>query len=314
LEAQSRSKAITERIERAIEVALAPGDGLGGPPRLKAAIRHAVFPGGARVRPQLCVAVAHACGDDAPELTDAAAASIELLHCASLVHDDLPCFDDADTRRGKVSVHKQYGEQLAVLVGDALIVAAFQALGSAGSNSSYPHRLPPLLLLIAKGVGMPLGIVAGQAWECEPRVSLTDYQRAKTGALFSAATQAGAVAAGVDAKPWAGLGDWLGEAYQVADDIRDVAMDAELLGKPCGQDIAHDRPSAARELGLCGAIEYFDRLIANAAESIPECRGANALRGLLYVQAERLLPKSLSQSLVLRAHAAQPVAVAMRAA
>jgi geranylgeranyl diphosphate synthase type II len=90
-------------------------------------------------------------------------------------------------------------------------------------------------------------------------------------------------------------------------------MDAELLGKPCGQDMAHDRPSAARELGLCGAIEYFDKLIANAAQSIPECHGANALRELLYMQAERLLPKSLSQSLVLRANADHAVPV-LRAA
>jgi geranylgeranyl diphosphate synthase, type II len=314
VQTQSRSDAIAARIEHAIEIALAPGDGLGGPPRLKAAIRHAVFPGGARVRPQLCVAVALACGDDAPALTDAAASAIELLHCASLVHDDLPCFDDADTRRGKVSVHKQYGEQLAVLAGDALIVAAFQTLGTATITAAQCQRLAPLLVLIAKGVGMPLGIVAGQAWECEPRVSLADYQRAKTGALFSAATQAGALAAGADARPWAGLGDWLGEAYQVADDIRDVAMDAHMLGKPCGQDMAHDRPSAARELGLCGAIDYFDRLIANAAQSIPDCKGAAALRGLLYAQAERLLPKSLSQSLLLSAKASQTEAAAVRVA
>jgi geranylgeranyl diphosphate synthase, type II len=294
--AQNTSQA---RIEHALEVALAPGHALGGPPRLKAAIRHAVFPGGARIRPQLCIAVARACGDDAPSLSDAAAAAIELLHCASLVHDDLPCFDDADTRRGKVSVHKQYGEPLAVLVGDALIVAAFQGLGAAALQAPrFAARLAPVLGLVAQGVGMPLGIVAGQAWECEPRVTLADYQRAKTGALFSAATQAGAVSAGMDGKRWQALGDWLGEAYQVADDIRDVALDAQMLGKPCGQDEAHARPSAARELGLCGAIEHFSHLIAQASASIPECKGANALRGLLRMEAERLLPKSLSEELV----------------
>ena len=93
------------RIECALEAAVALGEGRGGPPRLAAAIRHAVFPGGARIRPQLCLAVAHACGDDDPALADAAAAAIELLHCASLVHDDLPCFDDAADAARPASVH-----------------------------------------------------------------------------------------------------------------------------------------------------------------------------------------------------------------
>jgi geranylgeranyl diphosphate synthase type II len=258
-------------------------------------VRHAVFPGGARIRPQLCIAVARACGDDAPALSDAAAAAIELLHCASLVHDDLPCFDDADTRRGQPTVHRAYGERLAVLAGDALIVLAFQVLGNAAA--AMPARLPAVLGTVARGVGMPTGIAAGQAWECETRVVLADYQRAKTGALFAAATMAGAQAAGADGLPWQGLGEWLGEAYQVADDIRDVALDAAALGKPAHQDEIHGRPSAAHQLGITGAIAYFDQLIRRASESIPECRGAGALRALLQHEAERLLPKSLSEEL-----------------
>ena len=228
-------KAIT-RIEQSLAAAVATGEAQGCPPKLAGAIRHAVFPGGARVRPQLCLAVAAACGNDDPELSEAAASAIELLHCASLVHDDLPCFDDAATRRGRASVHFAYGESLAVLAGDALIVLAFQTLGAAAGKS--PFRLPALLGTIAKGVGMPFGIVAGQAWECEPRVTLADYQRAKTGALFTAATAAGALAAGASAEPWLALGEWLGEAYQVADDIRDVAADPSVIGKPTGQDVA----------------------------------------------------------------------------
>jgi geranylgeranyl diphosphate synthase type II len=89
------------RIERALEEALARAQTRTAPPRLAAAIRHAVIPGGARIRPHLCLAVAAACGDGEPALADGAAAAIELLHCASLVHDDLPCFDDAPTRRGR---------------------------------------------------------------------------------------------------------------------------------------------------------------------------------------------------------------------
>ena len=137
----------------------------GTPPRLAQALRYAVFPGGARVRPRLSLAVAMACGDDRPELSNGAAAAIELLHCASLVHDDLPCFDDAATRRGKASVHAAFGEPLAVLAGDALIVRAFEALALAAV--AEPLRLPALLGLLGAAVGAPNGIVAGQAWECE---------------------------------------------------------------------------------------------------------------------------------------------------
>jgi geranylgeranyl diphosphate synthase type II len=280
------------RIEHALAAAIATGEAEGAPPKLAGAIRHAVFPGGARIRPQLCLAVAQACGDDDPGLSEAVATSIELLHCASLVHDDLPCFDDADTRRGRASVHFAFGEPLAVLAGDALIVLAFQTLALGAARS--PARLAPLLQTVARGVGMPFGIVAGQAWECEPRVRLADYQRAKTGALFTAATVAGAQAAGAPSEPWRALGDWLGEAYQVADDIRDVAADPAALGKPMGQDLALHRPSAATDLGLGGAIQHFDRLVAQAIESIPHCHGEAQLRALVRMEAERLVPAALA--------------------
>lgn len=275
------------RVEQALLSALCACE-TDSPPKLAAAVRHAVFPGGARIRPQLCLAVAQACGDDDPGLADAAAASIELLHCASLVHDDLPCFDDAPTRRGQPSVHRAHGERLAVLAGDALIVLAFEVLARAAPQS--PQRLAGLMLTIARGVGMPHGIVAGQALECEPRVALTDYQRAKTGALFAAATAAGAEAAGASAGPWRIFGEWLGEAYQVADDIRDVVADPALLGKPIGRDVALGRPSSARELGLSGAIQSFDQLVAHAIGAIPRCRGADQLRALVRMEAERLVP------------------------
>jgi len=284
------------RIEQALASALSSGESLDCPPKLAGAIRHAVFPGGARIRPQLCLAVAQACGDDDPALSEAAASAIELLHCASLVHDDLPCFDDSPLRRGRASVHYAYGESLAVLAGDALIVLAFQTLGANASRS--PQRLAALLATIAKGVGMPAGIVAGQAWECEPRVALADYQRAKTGALFAAATMAGAQAAGADAAPWRALGEWLGEAYQAADDIRDVVGDPRVMGKPIGRDVALVRPSSASALGLDGAIAHFDQLVAHAIAAVPECRGAEQLRALVRLEAERLVPTTMSEDLV----------------
>ena len=283
------------RIEDALEAALALAGGPGCPPQLAAAIRHAVFPGGARIRPQLCLAVARACGDDRPALSDAASTAIELLHCASLVHDDLPCFDDAPVRRGQPSVHSAFGERLAVLAGDGLIVVAFQVLARAGAQA--PDRLVPLLTTIAGSVGMPGGIVAGQAWECEARVSISQYHREKTGSLFAAATVAGAQAAGGDAEAWRGLGEWLGEAYQAADDIRDVVADAQQLGKPIGRDAALGRPSVARERGLPAAMRHFDQLVRNAVEAVPDCRGAPMLRALVRSESERLVPTHLAAPL-----------------
>lgn len=283
------------RIERALAQAISGADDPSCPGGLLAATRYAVFPGGARIRPRLCLAVAHACGDDRPAASSAAAAAIELLHCASLVHDDLPCFDNALTRRGRPSVFAAHGERLAVLAGDALIVAAFQSLAHAGA--AHPQRLIPMISTLSVAVGAPSGIVAGQAWECEPRVSLSEYQRAKTGALFVAATAIGAQAAGADADPWRALGELLGEAYQVADDIRDVAGDAEMLGKPTGQDATHGRPSAAGELGLTGAVQLFDQLIVHASASIPACRGSAQLRTLLRMEAKRLVPNELIRKL-----------------
>jgi geranylgeranyl diphosphate synthase type II len=277
------------RIEEALQAALASATAPGCPPRLADAMRHAVFPGGARIRPQLCLAVAQACGDDDPGLADGSAAALELLHCASLVHDDLPCFDDAPLRRGQPSVHAAFGERLAVLAGDGLIVLAYQTLAIAAGRS--PMRLTRLMATLSRGVGSPFGITAGQAWECEPRVALTDYQRAKTGALFAAATAAGAEAAGASGETWRALGEWLGEAYQVADDVRDVMADPALLGKPTGRDAALGRPSSAAEQGLAGAIAHFDRLVACAAEAVPPCRGAGALRALVHAEAERLVPR-----------------------
>lgn len=280
-----------DRIERALRASLAPTLQAGHPPRLAAAMQHAVFPGGARIRPKLALAVAMACGEDDPALSDGVAAAIELLHCASLVHDDLPCFDAAETRRGRPSVHRAFGERLAVLSGDALIVAAFEVLGS--SARRHLSRLPVLLRTVCQGVGMPMGIVAGQAWECEPQISLSDYQQAKTGALFAAATMAGAQAAGADGAPWRALGEQLGQTYQVADDIRDVMLDASALGKPGGQDVALGRPSTARELGLEGALAEFHRLVQATLLTVPVCPGAAQFRQLIRHEANRLVPQQL---------------------
>ena len=265
----------------------------GAPPQIAAALWHAVFPGGARLRPRLTLAVAWGCGDRRGELARAAAASIELLHCASLCHDDLPCFDDADTRRGRPSVHKAFGEPLAVLAGDALIVLAFEAL--ARGAAATPARLAGLIGIVARSVGLPNGIVAGQAWECEPSVDLSDYHRAKTGELFAAATAAGAAAAGHDPTSWRLLGDRIGEAYQVADDLRDVACDATDLGKPVGRDAVLGRRNAVAELGTAGAVKRLDGLIEEAVGSIPACPGRRDLEALILAESRRFVPEEVAR-------------------
>ena len=288
------------RVEQALSHHFDQAVGMGAPSRLVAAMRHAVFSGGARIRPQLCLAVAAACGDDAPELTHAAAVSLELMHCASLVHDDMPAFDNADTRRGRPSVHKAFSEPLALLAGDGLIVMAYRVMLQAGAQ--HPQRLLALMDNLTTGVGLPHGIVAGQAWECETSADLGQDQRAKTGALFVSATCAGALSCGHAPEPWAALGAFLGEAYQVADDIRDVIADAASLGKPVGQDALHARPSSAQALGLEGAIAHFDHLVEQAAASVPVCSERDMLRQLVQHEAERLVPKALCEG-YFKAHA-----------
>ena len=284
---------LLKRAEEALKSHFQTAAGVGAPPRLQAAMQHAVFSGGARIRPQLCMAVATACGDDAPELTNAAAVALELMHCASLVHDDMPTFDNADVRRGRPTVHKAFSEPLALLSGDGLIVMAYQVLLQAGRQ--HPERLIMLMDNLSRGVGLPGGIVAGQAWECETAADLAQYQRSKTGALFVSATCAGAIASGRACEPWAPLGAFLGEAYQVADDIRDVLGDIASLGKPVGQDTLNDRPSSAQAMGLEGAIAHFDALINQAGDAIPDCTHRDMLVQLVLLESERLVPKSMSE-------------------
>lgn len=280
---------IEEALEQAVAFAIsesgANGQAAEGPAKLTNAIRHALFPGGARVRPKLCLAVAGACGERDPLAALGAAAAIELLHCASLVHDDLPCFDDAGARRGKPSVHRTYGEALAVLAGDAMIVMSYQALVRASAGD----RLAKLLDLTTRTVAPPHGIIAGQAWESEAEIDLRAYHRAKTGSLFVAATTAGAASVGDDPEHWRALGERLGEAYQIADDIRDCFLDEAELGKPKGQDARCARPNAVDSLGRAGAEEQLFDLIQDAANAVPDCAGAQALRELVFGQHKRLM-------------------------
>ncbi len=300
---------IQARIQTAMERHFQQILAVSTPPTLHAAMKHAVFPGGARIRPQLCTAVAMVCGEDDPFLTDAGAVALELMHCASLVHDDMPCFDDAQVRRGQTTVHAEFSEPIALLTGDALIVMAYQVLLSHRAkhtlSAEHSQRLMEMMHILSQGVGAPNGIVAGQAWECESKVDLWQYQRAKTGALFSASTSLGAVAAGANPAAWFVLGESLGDAYQIADDIRDVIGHIDLIGKPVGQDAGHGRPSAAQALGLEGANSQFKHLIETAAKSVPDCVGRDLLRSMIFKESERLVPQQAYQAYLNSHHAVQ---------
>jgi geranylgeranyl diphosphate synthase type II len=264
------------------------------PAKLRHAINYTVFPGGARVRPKLVMAVAQACADSSAPLACEAASAIEFLHCASLVQDDLACFDNASVRRGKPSVHCAFDERLAILASDALIVGSFDILTNL--TGMDPQAQLALVQLMAGQVGSVHGITAGQAWECEENIDTDAYHQAKTGSLFSAATQAGALAVGVDGKAWAKTGSCIGSAYQIADDIHDVLGSESKLGKPVNVDATHGRPNAVNELGVEHAVIKLKRMIDQVVDTIPSCKNADFFIQTIRHEAQRFLPKEIALS------------------
>lgn len=216
------------------------------PAALHGAMRSAVFPGGKRLRATLVVLVAEACAGPRArsELVGRFAAAIELVHCASLVHDDLPAFDDAPTRRGRPSCHAAFGEPTAILAGDALLALAFDTLARTTTKSSRALRLVQLL---GEAVGSRRGIIGGQALEQQATVDLHDYHARKTAALFRAAAAGAALAVGhpQEVSRWSRFGELVGLALQLHDDLADCTGDPATLGKPVGQDAALGRPNAA---------------------------------------------------------------------
>ena len=175
-------------------------------------------------------------------------------------------------------------------------MAAFQTLAVHAIHNVRTERAPLVLSILARGVGAPHGIAAGQAWECESSVDVSRYHQAKTGALFIAATCAGAASAGVDPGPWMNLGACIGEAFQVADDIKDAMGDPEVIGKAVGIDAKLGRPNAVQELGLYGATDKLKRLLEDGLESVPYCTGRDSLIRLVRAQSERFVPEKMSRS------------------
>lgn len=250
------------------------------PQALHRAMWHAVFPGGKRVRPRLLLTVAEACAADAAELDLAmhAACAVELIHSASLVHDDLPCFDDASLRRGHPTVHKAYGEAMAVLAGDALLTRAFEIL--AESPPRLARRALRIVKLLAQATGSQEGIIGGQSLEQSPGTRpskapplpmapelLGRYHAMKTAALFRLAAAAGATAAGAtDAEAWGEVGQNLGLAFQLADDLCDAFGSAVVAGKPVRRDAALGRPNAAALVGESSSRARMNELLSRALE------------------------------------------------
>jgi geranylgeranyl diphosphate synthase type II len=273
-------EAARARVEGALHGVLARATRTTAPRRLRDGLAYAVFPGGARVRPLLCLAVAEASGGAGTERAVAAAAAVELVHCASLVHDDLPCFDDADLRRGKPTLHKAFSEGTGVLVGDALLVLAFETLARAGASGEA--------VLLAEATGPGRGLIAGQAWEAEPAVPLDEYHRAKTAALFEAAAGMGAIAAGASPAPWRALGRAVGQAYQAADDLGDALQSSRALGKTTGRDATLRRPSIVARQGVEKSRESVAALLRSAHNAVPPCIEDRAVRAWLEAIARRL--------------------------
>jgi geranylgeranyl diphosphate synthase type II len=201
-----------------------------------------------------------------------------------LVHDDLPAFDDADLRRGIPTVHKKFSQALAVLVGDGLIAHAIK-LGCAPEVPT--HLQGAIVSELADCVGALKGLVAGQAWESEPGTPLREYHQLKTGALFETAARLGAVLAGsADPDAWSRAGLLVGEAYQIADDIRDSLSPVD--DKPLGQDLLHDRPSALREMGIREAMRSLHGCIEAARTAVPTAAHPEAFHAWIDAASARL--------------------------
>ena len=229
--------------------------------RLYEAMRYTALGDGKGFRSFLCLAAAQIF--DAPEPAAIRVASaIECIHCYSLIHDDLPCMDDDDVRRGKPALHKAFDEATAILAGDALISLAFEILTDEATHDTVSTRLD-LVTGLARASGMQ-GMVGGQMIDmmaARDRLDaggLTRLQKMKTGALISFAVDAGAVLGGADANErhsLAGFAHDIGLAYQIADDVLDIEGDADILGKSVGKDTAQGKSTFVSLLGVERARE-----------------------------------------------------------
>lgn len=268
-----------QRIETALGVLLPAANEL--PRGLHEAMRYASLEGGKRIRPMLVYAAGQTFAAPAAAL-DAAACAVECIHAYSLVHDDLPCMDDDALRRGKPTVHVVYGEAQAMLVGDALQALAFESLAGAQAGQASAQQVVNMVRILARAAGSR-GMAGGQALdiaatgEALDAASVETMHRLKTGALLVASVQLGA-ACSPASDPWATalerFAQAIGLAFQVVDDILDVASDSATLGKTAGKDAQHNKPTYVSVLGLEAAKGMADRLRDEAHGALAEMRGA----------------------------------------
>jgi farnesyl diphosphate synthase len=246
--------------------------------RLGAAMRHALLGGGKRFRPFLVIESAALFGIEAGAALDTAAA-FECVHCYSLVHDDLPCMDDDDLRRGQPTVHKAFDEWTATLAGDALLTLAFEIIGRPQTHADAGVRveLTRVLARAAGGRGMVLGQMLDLAAEKrnEPKRPTIEHvrrlQTLKTGALIAAACEAGAVLARAPDAERSALkryGDNLGLAFQIADDLLDAEGDAEAMGKATGKDSAAGKATLMGLIGIKDARAQLAEAVSGAEREL----------------------------------------------
>ena len=255
------------------------------PVRLHAAMRYATLGGGKRVRP-LLVFAAGALFDAPAAVLQRAAAAVEMIHAYSLVHDDMPCMDDDPMRRGKATVHVQFDEATALLVGDALQSQAFLVLAE---GDAEPLKRIAMLSLLARASGS-LGMCGGQAIDLDSvgqaltQTQLEQMHSLKTGALLRAAVLLGAMAgkslAENEIQALDRYAQAIGLAFQVVDDVLDASADSVTLGKTAGKDAADNKPTYVSLLGLeqSRALAHQLRTDAHAALAVFEQRGAGAQR------------------------------------
>lgn len=278
LEEQSRLVNIAlENYTAAYVVPAAAQPELGGAPSgLLAAMRYSLMGGGKRLRPVLVIAAAALFGAPAARVMPAACA-LEMIHTYSLVHDDLPCMDDDDLRRGRPANHKVYGEAVATLAGDALLTLAFELLGR---QAQVPGVTAEQALWVVREVAVgagAAGMAGGQAedlaWEGQEASAqqLAMIHAMKTGALFRASLRAGAILAGAGAEDLAALDVFaahFGLAFQIQDDVLDVAGDAVKTGKGVGRDARHQKSTYVAHFGLEGARDRARAEVAAARAAL----------------------------------------------
>ena len=256
------------------------------PATIHKAMRYSLFAGGKRLRPILCIAAAEACGGAASRAIPSACA-VECIHTYSLIHDDLPCMDNDDFRRGKPTSHKVFGEGVAVLAGDALLTIAFEILAQA--KDSPRHRMPALVRELADASGSRW-LIGGQVADLEGEGKKIDgaqlkfIHQSKTAALLTASIRLGAMSANATKKQLDCLttfGRSLGLAFQVIDDILDVTQTSEKLGKSAGKDVAAQKATYPAIFGLEKSRREAGRLTNAALTALkPFGEKAATLRGI----------------------------------